>query len=569
MSYNPSVKLYYLPQDNNASTSDSYRLVPAPQINITPEIYYANNIAIGYTYNVTLEGYATSLDLRNPSPSSSFNETLSSIQNIKNLFFITNGTLLITNDGKDVIKGTGGILKSMEFQESDNNWVNYAPYTIQIEFNELLLGSCSGAITPFNCINLPSGIVSSPELVDMTKYKIKSFEDNWSINLDENIYNAYSGINNNYFSVEYTINAVGKNYINYINNNLLPSWEQAKNFVQDRLGKQIKNLTLSCLDSKSDDGCSNGVPLSSVFAAGDGILSNINLNNGYDIFNENITIQASESDGSFSATYKALIKEDGENNNAIHTFNVTKKISDNDSGKIISYNAQGTIQGLVIGGLIKGSGVLSLPSSGIILQNTESRGNSKYSRALDYYDTIGDSKNLKDNFISQKLQINYLGLGISGCGNPSGVPPCTSFSLTHDYTQGIISYNIEYDSLNVLSRMSGVPIKTYSLSIEEPVPMIAEFIVPGRSGGPIFQLLDIETPRKYFLSVDGLEKPAICNTFDIESLVSSGCDNRFDISTSGIPVLNFSGCFLAEEKYKKGFNGTYTLTRTYIEASGA
>lgn len=567
MSYNPPVKLYYLPQNSNTVANESYRLVPAPQISITPEIYYANNIAIGYTYNVTLEGYATSLDLRNPSPSSSFDNTLSSIQNIKNLFFIANGTLLITNNGTEILKGTGGILKSIEFQESNNNWVNYAPYTIQLEFNELLLGSCS-AVAQFNCSTLPSGIVPSPQLVDMAKYKIKSFEDNWSINLDENIYSAYSGINNNYFNVEYTVSAVGKNYINYTNNNLLPSWEQAKNFVQDRLVKQINNLTSSCLDTNTD-GCSGGTNLSSVFTPSAGILDSINIGTNYDVFNESVTVQASESDGSFSATYKALIKELGDADNAIHTFNITKKISDNDSGKLISYSAQGSIQGLVKGGLIKGSGVLSLPSTGVIIKDIKSSGNSKYSQALNYYNSIGDSKKLNDNFISEKLQINYLALGISGCSDPSGVPPCTSFSLTHDYTQGILSYSIEYDSFNVLSRMSGVPIKNYSLSIEEPVPMIAEFIIPGRSGGPIVQLLDIETPRKYSLSVEGLEKPTICNTLDIASLISSGCNDNFAVDTNGIPLLDFSGCFLAEEKYKKGFNGTYTLTRTYIEASGA
>jgi hypothetical protein len=568
MSYDPPVKLYYLPQNSNVAANESYRLVPAPQISITPEIYYANNIAIGYTYNVTLEGYATSLDLRNPSPSSSFDNTLSSIQNIKNSFFIANGTLLITSNSGEVLKGTGGILKSIEFQESENNWVNYAPYVIQLEFNELLLGSCSG-VTPFSCSALPSGIVPSPQLVDMAKYKIKSFEDNWSINLDQNIYSVYSGINNNYFNVEYTVSAVGKNYINYTNNNLLPSWEQAKNFVQDRLVKQINNLTLSCLDTNTD-GCSGGKSLSSVFTPGAGILDSINIGANYDVFNESVAVQASESDGSFSATYKALIKELGDAGNAIHTFDVTKKISDNDSGKVISCNVQGSIQGLVKRGLIKGSSVLSLPSSGVIIQHIGSGdNNSKYSQALNYYNSIGDSKKLNDNFVSQKLQINYSALGISGCSDPSGVPPCTSFSLTHDYTQGILSYSIEYDSFNVLSRMSGVPIKSYSLSIEEPVPMIAEFIIPGRSGGPIVQLLDVETPRKYSLSVEGLEQPTICNTLDIASLISSGCDDNFAVDTNGIPILNFSGCFLAEEKYKKGFNGTYTLTRTYIEASGA
>lgn len=47
MSYNPRLKLYYL--QGTDSASENNRLVPAPQINISPEYYYANDIAIGYT----------------------------------------------------------------------------------------------------------------------------------------------------------------------------------------------------------------------------------------------------------------------------------------------------------------------------------------------------------------------------------------------------------------------------------------------------------------------------------------------------------------------------------------
>lgn len=573
MSYNPPVKLYYLPQDSNVSANESYRLVPAPQISITPEIYYANNIAIGYTYNITLNGYATSLNLTNPSPSSTFNGTLEAIQKVKNIFSISNGTLLVTNNDQDILKGTGGILKSIEFEQADNNWVNYAPYSIQLEFNELLLAPCSGGLS-FDCLSLPSGIVESPDLIDMTKYKIKSFEDNWSINLDDNIYSVYSGINNNYFNIEYSISAVGKNYINYTNNTLLPAWEQAKNFVQHRLNQQILNLTAQSLNTNNSiDSCSNGTNLSSALSfAGDGILNEIVVSGDYNIFNESITVEASEADGSFSANYKALIKQKGEAEKAIHTFSVEKQLVNDGSQKFISYRVNGTIQGLVQGGLIRGSGIISLPSSGSILEasvNPTGTNTSKYSQASEYYKSIGNNKSLNDQFVSDKLKINYSSLGISGCPDPSGIPPVSSFSLTHDYSEGILTYTAEYNEQNILSRISGVPIKTYSLSIEEPIPIIAEFMIPGKSGGPVVQLLSIETPRKYTLSVQGLQKPTLCNTTNILSLISSGCNNAFEVDSIGIPTLDFSGCFLAEEKYKKGFNGTYSLDRVYIEASGA
>jgi len=567
MSYNPLVKLYYYP--DNSSPEESTRLVPAPQISISPEIYYANNIAIGYTFNVTLNGYATSLDLRNPVSSGGFSDTLQSIQNIKNLFFINNGTLFITNNDSEILKGTGGIVKSIQFEESDNAWVNYAPYTIELELNELNIGSCGGTTPTFNCGTIPSGIVESRELVDMTKYKIKSFEDSWSITLDENIYSSYSGIDNQYFNLEYSVSAVGKHYFN--DKNLLPAWEQAKNFCQDRLIKQINNLTDSCLDKTPSEGC-DGKTLSDAFTTSEGILSEISLDDKYDIFNESATVEASEAEGSFKINYKSIIKKRGIVENAIHTFVITKKLSDNDNGKIISYNVTGSVQGLIPGGLIRQESNLKLPSFGTVIESADFQGNSKYDNAYNYYKSnVGDNKTLLVDFVRDKINnndinITYAGLGISGCSDPTTVPDrCTSFSLTHDNIKGTISYEAEYDGSKILSLIDKIPIKTYSLSIEEPLPMMAEFIIPGRSGGPVIQLLDIETPRKYTLSVEGLEAPNLCNTTNISSLVSGACNGDYTIDSVGIPNIDLGTVFLIEEKYKKGFNGTYTLNRTYIE----
>ena len=85
MSYNPLVKVYYL--KGAESEGPANRLVPAPKISIDPEMYYANDTIIGYTYNVSLNGYATSLDLTSPpSGTPGFGDVLESIQKVKNIF---------------------------------------------------------------------------------------------------------------------------------------------------------------------------------------------------------------------------------------------------------------------------------------------------------------------------------------------------------------------------------------------------------------------------------------------------------------------------------------------------
>ena len=52
MAYNDEnrSKMYYCAP--GSSVGGTTRLVPAPQISISPEIYYANDTVIGYTYNI-------------------------------------------------------------------------------------------------------------------------------------------------------------------------------------------------------------------------------------------------------------------------------------------------------------------------------------------------------------------------------------------------------------------------------------------------------------------------------------------------------------------------------------
>ena len=57
--YSATTEVYYCKQSE--SPGSDHRLAPAPTIVISPEIYYANDNVVGYTYNVTLNGYANAL----------------------------------------------------------------------------------------------------------------------------------------------------------------------------------------------------------------------------------------------------------------------------------------------------------------------------------------------------------------------------------------------------------------------------------------------------------------------------------------------------------------------------
>lgn len=576
MGYDSSVKLYYVPDNVNAD--DQYRIVPAPLIEINPELYYANNMVAGYTFNITLNGNATSIDRSKQNlledSEIGFNTTLASVQKIKNLFNIVNGKLIVTDGNKTVLIATGGLTKSINFTQSDNNWVNYAPYTIALEFNEVSLSdNCNTGTVGITCGDIPYGIQPSSNIIDITKYKIKSFNDSWSLSLDNNIYNNYDNISNEYFTISYNISAIGKHYFNGLN--LLSSWEQAKNFCQDRLYTQISNLTHGVLDSPPGDGCTtDGRTLASICdtCGNYPALEDIDITSDYGIFNETITINISESDGSAELQYSALIKKTDTENplNAIHTYSITKNITNKES-KIVSYSVDGNIQGLVSGGLIKGAGMFEIPSNGAVIVAKSEAKSSKYDEALSAYSSVGDDNGLDSKFIQDKLKITFgsFGINASECKDfdSSKSPVPTSFTLTHDYDNGIIKYNANFDGSQICSQVNKKSLQVASITIEDPTPMIAEFIIPGRADGPIIQILDINKPRKYTLSIEGMVNPEFCSSKDITDLVTKACQDKFAIDSGNIPI-NFDSddkYILTEEKYSKASDGTYNLSRQYIE----
>jgi hypothetical protein len=558
MSYNPNIKLYYL--KNGESPSESNRIVPAPQLSIEPEYLYSNDSIIGYTYNINLSGYATSIDLtKNSIPDTpGFKDVLTSIQKIKNIFNGNNGVLrALDNNNQLAFEFIGSTVRNLNFNESNNNWVNYSEYSIDIEFNEIRLGSCEGLVSNVSCSQIPSGIQESPELVDMKKHKIKSFNDSWGLNLAENIYNRDSSVRNEHFEISYSLKAVGKHY--FVGGLLIPAWEQAKKFVEDRLKKQINNLANNILKGANNSACSPSSSLSSLFSAGQGVLD---LGSDHKIYNETVTINTSESEGSFSIEYNAIIKKNISSPFAsadtIHTYNVTTNINNNSSGKKIAISVSGNIQGLIDGGIAKFPSIFNLPNNGTVIVSPVSNiSNNKYTKALTTLNLISTSDRKKLNFnFSNFLGISYANLGVDSCS--SAPPDARSFNVSHDYINGSISYSCEYDS----DTSSCSNYQSATITVQDPTPIIAEFIVPGRSNGPIIQRVNANTPKKITLSLSGANTPVDCCSGANNQLIEGSCQGIPNIP--GVPSSNLNNAIMTRNFYEIGNDGSYSLTREYI-----
>jgi hypothetical protein len=576
MAYDPPVKVYYGPVSDPTGTD--YRVYPAPLLNVSTNYNYANDSLIGYDYNVTLNGYITALDLLNTSNSGTGIEILTQrIDDISKILHFNGNILTVTDTNGVVIRARGGVLQSFNIEQSPNLWRDFAPYSAEFKFNEIEYFNCdnSGAIACTGLIYDSNKYNSN--LVDMSKYKISSFKDNWTFDLnDSSINSRYSDIHNESINVQYEISANGK--IFFKDDKLLPAWEQAKNFVQDRLYDQVKSLISNALN-KSNDFNNSCEP------TGLNTINNIhkisNLDEGiialpsgsYKVFDEKITCNASESEGTFSATYTAIIKKVNTTAlfapNCTHTFTVNKTISNKPSSNV-TILVNGEIQGLLEGGLIEnvsGSG-FELPKTGqLFLIKKDTEPSTKYESALEAYKKIATSGtfvgDLKNEF-KAFLNIDYSSLNISS----SGYPKCVSHSVNHNYANGLISYNTSFDSN--ISCYDKTHIRSISITENDPTPRVAEFIIPGRSSGVIIQRLGSDNPKTIDINIAGYSSGLLDGCMNIAAIISGICPIGSGLlPSSGIPSGVINNLVLTKDSYNTNiFDGSFLIQRQYICCSG-
>jgi hypothetical protein len=561
MSYDPNVKVYY---GDNGSSSD--RLIPAPQISFSTELVYANDTVAGYSYIVSLNGYATALDLSAANVENSYGLTdvSDAVNKIRKIMSLNSGSLYVVNKNNDILmECRGGIIRSINFDESPNNWVNYVPYKVEIEFNEILLNGCSVSQT-ISCTDLTVDSNSiAPNLIDVSKYKIKSFNDNWSFNISDQAYNNYGIFQNQYIDIEYTISATGKHFYTE-DRKTLPAWEQAKNFVQDRLNTQVKGLISSILNrSPTNNGCSAAQSLPELHSVVDpGSLDGISEST-HKIYNETVSCESSEAEGTFSATYKSILKYSSTNTLAldcIHTFTKSKSVQNDNKTTNVNLSIQGNITGLIPGGLINSPNIISLPDSGKLFISYDSAV-TKYDKALSVFNTTSTGSDLSPSMKSI-VGVNHTELLLDNCASN---PRVSSFSATHDYTNGTISYSAEYNTKRGCSHDSSY--RNISITVENNTPMVVEFMVPGRQNGPIIQRLGVNTSKKINVNIEGIS-PQLCCT-DLSSQVEGICNGGISLA-SDIPSATIAGLKLIQnQETYNAIDGSYVISRSYIDISGA
>jgi len=570
MSYNPLVKVYYGPFVG--SIADQYRLSPAPTLTITTNLKYANDNVIGYDYTVVLNGFITALDRTiSQTDTSGLNVLKTQIDKFTNILHFNGGLLsVVDKNNNNILKARGGILQNFNIDESDNIWINYAPYSATFKFSEIEYFGCSEteSIACTGLIYEPTDYNSS--FVDISKYKIDSFSDNWSFDLnDQNISNRYSDLHNESIDLTYEISAQGRLFFDQ--DKLLPAWEQARNFVQDRLHEQVTSLISKILNkaNASNDGCLPEKTIDTLHEIEDSDNGIINLlGASYKVFNESITCKTGESQGTFAATYRSVIKKinnsDISTENSSHSYTVNKTIN-NGQNKSVSLVVEGNIQGLVPGGIINNPTAIQLPANGQIFIVNQADKSTKYDHALAAYNKISNGEDLSNTFKAH-LNIDYSALNID---DKIGVPKSSNHTVNHTYADGSISYTTTYNS--EISCLDNTYIRNISISKNDPTPRIAEFIVPGRSGGPIIQRIGSDSPRTIGINITGYSKDIINCCFELDQIVGNICNESGLLPSSGIPSGmppdggSYPQLILSADNYTSNIlDGSFSIQRQYI-----
>ena len=594
---------------------------PINTISYTTNNDYKNDLISNYSYTVTLKGYCI------PSTSDTTSSSMALMNNIniiKGIFSSNGGTLRIVsydgNDAKLIFYAVDSKIKNLQFEESPNNWAKYVPFTVDIDFNHLHMGSDlensldSNALLGGDDLDLADNLQSA-NILNLENHKIKEFTENFSLDINEsdifnqvNLINALgvtsSKITNNFFTVNYNLSATGKHDV-YYNTGLeekvtLPAWEHAKRYVHRRLINQINSMFGSFLST----GLSG--PLSQIHAYGNN--SSIDLIDplggapAFGIFDETISFDVSESDGSFSVQYNAIVKQNcpifenniGCLNATIHTVekNISRTFSANEETNLENQDIVVTVNG-EIKGLLPGRGSNSLGP--LIIANPDGPYRGTFLlRQNTFYDKNDYAEQLLLRIfdpISYDLTENFkLALGITPdllAVNPYTILKPTKMNLTRNYLQGIINYTAEYNNKYNCST-SHFDIQ---LSVEMPVPVIAEFVIPNNnverqdgsvcaSGYTVIQKMGTQTSKKVNVEINGntgfdLGKCCLGSNFTFGGVCDGESLDLLDLNyfsaqdfviPSGviIPIIGDNYVLISKQKKTSFPKGDFSISLQYV-----
>lgn len=401
---------------------NNQKLIPAPFVSIREEPHKTGDgRVIGTTYVITLtgkilaekgglysgSGYPADTPL-------SHDEHLKSIlvkqKAYRNLFKDEGKSLEIQPwDGSAPLKCNPRIREP--FSVSEGIWYEYCDYSITFEADELTL----------NGVTLNS---------DSENYKVLDAQESWDIEiLDENL---------GTYRLVRQVSAIGKRHFDSAGNLEQEAWENAKDYVLERIQLGLKPARMTAQDVLDED--------------------------SLQAFNYLRSQSIDETGGRFSVTESWLCFDPGEDAPAIEEWSVDIR----ESFERATVSVSGQILGLEV-------------------RNNTTR---------ELVSTKWENAESKWSTVSSVLQSRAENLsGISLHASP------VSYSVGKNQQTGTINYNYEYDD-RPNAEIAGALSEVVSISLDNIADVFAEIPTLGRALGPVLQDIGTTTSRKKSVSME-------------------------------------------------------------------
>lgn len=263
---------------------------------------------------------------------------------------------------------------------------------------------------------------------DVQDYQISSAQEDWNIELEDADHQTYR--------LSHRLSAVGKRYYDITGNLEKPAWEQAQDYVLNKLG----------------------LGLNATMMRGSGVLD---LNN-HNAYNYVRTVNTNELNGEYAVSETWLMYYASGAAPALDDYTVDARVSATNGLNTVTVNGQ--IKGL------------------------ENRNNSnwtvvdvtKYDNAATYFNSITS-------------EIYSRATNLSGITNLHPYP--ANSSVGHNRKAGTINYSYEYNTRGA-NIFAGALSETYQETYDNPANVFASIPVIGRAVGPILQDSGTTTGRR-------------------------------------------------------------------------
>lgn len=385
---------------------------------------------------------------------------------------------LFAQDGQrveltDILDNAGATIvcypRVLSVNFTEGQYITKSEYTIELEADYLLRGNFDDEAkyvdaegTVVGSGDLTTGLTIQSLLEGKDTAFIQDYAESWGLEADDAV--GESPDNPRSYRISHNLSATGKTvYVPQgvgLNDKQVPAWEQARNFVQQRLASNPSGYYPNIAGQ-----------------IGSGTVNLVSSYGGYNhIRTENIDVTA----GSYSVSENWLLSS------GLSTENFNMSTSTSNSDPFVTVQIDGSIKGL--------SSITPDMSGGLGFGNPEIVARSgAYSNAIKKYNTISNSGQFGLTSDVYKRANNMVAVALNS-------QPVSVSLQTNQYT-GEIGYSLSFNN-RPTNIISGVIAESIQVNDTYPGDIFAVIPVLGRQTGPILQYIGGRTEYKRDVSIN-------------------------------------------------------------------